>query len=102
MTDRNELLQNYIDQVITPDQLQELQELLKNDPTARRDLLLYSQLDIAIRDYVLFHNYMDEPAHENTPAPVDPDSGRKSETEVEVLDKLLRRIFPGPNPGPSR
>lgn len=98
MTDRKELIQSYIDQVITPAQLKELQELLKVDPSVRQDLLLYTRLDILIRDYVLFHNYMDEPVHENTETPSVTADRRGQTTEIETLDNLLRRLFPDRNP----
>ena len=58
---RQTLIQRYVDQMISSEELSELQELLKSDSTVRNELLLYVRMDIAIRDYVLFHNYMDEP-----------------------------------------
>lgn len=97
MTDKNVLIQSYIDQTITAEQLREFQELLKNDPTVRRDLLLYSRLDIVIRDYVLFHDYMDDPGTR------DRDDARESglgqnRTGTEMLGRLLRNTFSGGNP----
>ncbi len=95
MTDPSELIQRYIDQTISEPQLREFQELLKSDPAIRRDLLLYSRLDIAIQDFVLFHDYMDDPGtrdagHEN--------GSRQSKTEAESLDQLLRNVFSKRNP----
>lgn len=96
MTDKNELIQRYFDQTITEEQLHEFQELLKNDPSVRSDLLLYSRLDIAIRDYVLFHDYMDDPGvrdRDNTEKTA-PEPEPKTATEAELVDRLLRNIFP--------
>lgn len=64
---RQSLIQRYVDQTISSEELSELQELLKSDVTIRNELLLYVRMDIAIRDYVLFHNYMDEAASEELP-----------------------------------
>ncbi len=107
MTDRNELIQHYLDQTITSEQLHEFQLLLKSDPTVRRDLLLYSRLDIAIRDYVLFHDYMDDPgvrdhdAKLREPTKSQTAASQTEKTEAEMLNQLLSHIFPNANSEPA-
>ena len=62
--DRYELIQRYVDQTISDEELRRFQQMLKEDATLREELLLYVRVDIAIRDYVVFHNYMDENVRE--------------------------------------
>jgi len=62
--DRHELIQRYVDQTISDEELRRFQQMLKEDATLREELLLYVRVDIAIRDYVVFHNYMDENVRE--------------------------------------
>ena len=63
--DRQELIQRYVDQTISDEELYVFQEMLKNDASLREEFLLYVRMDVAIRDYVLFHNYMDDNFKEN-------------------------------------
>jgi hypothetical protein len=63
--DRHELIQRYVDQTISDEELNLFQDMLKNDASLREAFLLYVRMDVAIRDYVLFHNYMDDDFREN-------------------------------------
>lgn len=94
---RQTLIQRYIDQTITNEELSELQELLKSDVTVRNELLLYVRMDIAIRDYVLFHNYMDEPSSSETSSP-EKASPTQNEAVLPELKSILGKVF---DPVPS-
>ena len=68
---RPELIQRYVDQTITDDELCLFQEMLKEDASLREELLLYVRMDVAIREYVLFHNYMEDNEREGSPPPME-------------------------------
>ena len=91
---RQMLIQRYVDQTITPEELTQLQEMLKSDATVRNELLLYVRMDIAIRDYVLFHNYMDEPSE--LPCQEDVSKTKKAASQRGAspdLETVLRKVF---------
>lgn len=58
---RTELIQKYWDQTISPQQLSEFQALLASDAAFRDQFFRFVQVDVAVEDMILFHNYMDQP-----------------------------------------
>jgi len=93
---RQTLIQRYVDQTISSEELSELQELLKSDGTVRNELLLYVRMDIAIRDYVLFHNYMDESGSGELPRQEERSKAKRGAVRQEALpdmETLLGKVF---------
>jgi len=93
---RQMLIQRYVDQTITSEELSELQELLKSDADMRNELLLYVRMDMAIRGYALFHNYMDEPSAVELPNQEDAPAAKQAAVQhaaLPNLDTLLSKVF---------
>jgi len=94
--DRHELIQRYVDQTISDEELRRFQQMLKEDATLREELLLYVRVDIAIRDYVVFHNYMDENVREVRDV-VEQQSAESSMLRG-LYQKCLSSLFPQKEP----
>ena len=96
--DRHELIQRYVDQTIDDGELRRFQQMLKEDATLREELLLYVRIDVAIRDYVVFHNYMDENTREdrNVSEQQNPDHSPSLESSAlrGLYQKCLSSLFP--------
>ncbi|MCL2347189.1 MAG: hypothetical protein FWC50_02895 [Planctomycetaceae bacterium] len=96
---RNTLIQRYTDQTISEDELHELQSMLKTDALMRQELLLYVRMDIAIQDYVLFHNYMEETSLPDIPVNAQVKiPGHIPAVSESILKHLLDKIFPDQRP----
>jgi hypothetical protein len=87
---RQSLIQRYVDQTISNEELRELQEMLKSDVAVRNELLLYVRMDIAIRDYVLFHNYMDETSYQEDDSNRDHETTQRATPDIKAL---LAKMF---------
>ncbi len=57
----DELIEKYYNDTILPEELNLLQEKLAGDAEFRHRFLLHSQVEVALQNVVMFHNYMDVP-----------------------------------------
>ena len=91
--DRFELIQRYVDQTMTDEELSVFQDMLKNDTTMREAFLLYVRMDVAIQDYVLFHNYMDADFKECIADEAETAQVSTSQQQT-FYQKILASLFP--------